>query len=80
MDPLYAFQNSSMTEAQAEFIFSLYHKYTPPHFKGTKACGGESLIYIIGIPSESAEACLREIVECLKERFICPQQKLGPED
>ncbi|HKD45169.1 MAG TPA: hypothetical protein VKD24_05885 [Candidatus Angelobacter sp.] len=70
MDPVYRFDSSwRMTEAQSEFIFSLYDKYVPNRSRGTSASGGQSVITIRGVSNERAVRCLCEIVDCLRDWF-----------
>jgi len=70
MDPVYRFDSSwRMTEAQSEFIFGLYDKYVPNSWRGTSASGDQSVITIRGVSNERVVRCLREIVDCLRDRF-----------
>ena len=72
MQPTYngSLEGWYMTEREWEFILGLYRKYVPKEkARGTSASGGRGLIVIDGVPTSRAEACLQDIVECLKDRF-----------
>ena len=58
-----------LTKPQVDFIFGLFDKYVPLTWRKSEACGGGTVIEIIGFPTDRAIECLREIVDCLRENF-----------